>query len=63
MLLVAGRDDELDLGLERACRAAFAVVVDGDHVAPPLRDEIEDAAQLAGRSGMSRRIARKRPAR
>ena len=42
--LVARGDDELDLGLERARRAAFAVMVDRDDVAPSTRDQVEDAA-------------------
>jgi hypothetical protein len=51
MLLVPRRDDELDLGLERARRAALAMVVDGDDVPAALRDQVEDVAQLPGRSG------------
>jgi hypothetical protein len=47
VLLVARRNDELDLGLERARRPPLAVMVDGDDVATSDRDEVEDASQLA----------------
>ena len=47
MLLVTGRDDDLELRLERRRRPSFAVMVDGDDVAPSSREEVEDVAELA----------------